>query len=74
MSQDVNSISKMSVQRSVVEEDAGVSLSFKVPLTFRRWFKRQALERNMTMTELLLEATHTYLGSEREEVNPDFRK
>jgi hypothetical protein len=39
---------------------AAVALCFKVPLRFRRWFKLQALSRNVTMTEFLIEATQWY--------------
>ena len=33
-----------------------VALSFKVSFKFRRWFKLHALQRNLTMTEFLVEA------------------
>jgi hypothetical protein len=37
------------------------ALCFKVPVEFRRWFKRQALQKDMTMTELLILAVESYL-------------
>lgn len=37
-----------------------VALCFKVPLKFRRWFKMEALKRDVTMTELLIRAVESY--------------
>jgi len=44
----------------ILPKDNGVALCFKVPLSFRRWFKLQALSRNLTMTEFLIKAVETY--------------
>jgi len=38
-----------------------VALCFKVPFEFRRRFKLEALRRNLSMTELLIRATESYL-------------
>lgn len=40
-----------------------VALSFKVPFAFRRWFKLQALKRNISMTELLMLCAESYADS-----------
>ena len=45
------------------DEGSGVALCFKVPFSFRRWFKLQALSRNLTMTEFLVKAAETYAAS-----------
>jgi hypothetical protein len=45
---------------SQADEGSGVALCFKVPLSFRRWFKLQALSRNLTMTEFLVKAAESY--------------
>lgn len=39
-----------------------VALSFKVPFEFRHWFKEQALQRDLTMTEFLILAARTYVA------------
>jgi len=38
-----------------------VAFSFKLPFDFRQKFKLQALQRNMTMTELLVAAIESYI-------------
>ena len=37
-----------------------VALCFKVPFRFRQWFKLQALNRHLTMTEFLMQAAQWY--------------
>jgi hypothetical protein len=44
--------------QSLKAED--VALCFKVPFRFRQWFKLQALNRNLTMTEFLVQAAEWY--------------
>ena len=44
------------------DDPALVALCFKVPLKFRRWFKMEALKRDVTMTELLIRAVESYAG------------
>lgn len=48
---------------SQADEGSGVALCFKVPFSFRRWFKLQALSRNLTMTEFLVKAAETYAAT-----------
>ena len=43
---------------------ATVCLNFKVPFPIRQQFKMYAAQRNMTMTELLLQMFHYYLTSD----------
>ena len=42
-----------------------VALCFKVPFKFRHEFKMQALQRGMTMTELLAFAVESYVNANR---------
>jgi hypothetical protein len=49
-------------------DDPGlVALCFKVPLKFRRWFKMEALKRDVTMTELLVRAIESYAALSEED-------
>lgn len=47
-------------------EMEGVALCFKVPFEFRRRFKLEAVRRNLSMTELLIRATESYLVADSE--------
>ncbi len=40
-----------------------IALSFKVPRRFRYWFKTQAAIRNVTMTDLLMNALVSFVES-----------
>ncbi len=42
-------------------EMEGVALCFKVSFEFRHRFKLEAVRRNLSMTELLIRATESYL-------------
>ena len=42
----------------------GVALCFKVPFSFRQWFKLQAVSRNITMTEFLMQAAQWYSAAD----------
>jgi hypothetical protein len=44
-----------------------VALCFKVPFEFRQRFKLHALQRSMTMTELLVIAVESYVGPSQSE-------
>lgn len=48
-------------------DPALVALCFKVPLKFRRWFKMEALKRDVTMTELLVMAVENYTETRADE-------
>ncbi len=47
----------------LLPKESGVALCFKVPLSFRRWFKLQALSRDLTMTEFLIKAAKPYAAT-----------
>jgi len=48
----------------------GVALCFKVSFEFRHRFKLEAVRRKLSMTELLIRATESYLAADAEHPRP----
>lgn len=68
------SASELSPQRGTERtrgrEIGGVALCFKVAFEFRRRFKLEAARRNLSMIELLIRASESYLVADAEAAGP----
>jgi hypothetical protein len=61
---------KPAPERTERRQMEGVALCFKVSFEFRRRFKLEAVRRNLSMTELLIRATDSYLVADSEAIDP----
>jgi hypothetical protein len=66
------------VPKSIESDTNCVALCFKVPFQFRQRFKLHALQRSMTMTNLLIRAIESYVDDDRPAggapIKPDTRR